>query len=776
MDGKPKADCRKQKHKNMGEHSIQTRPNKKDFKNYFLESVINFISILFSLFDSRKKLSTCSLKMARRMLLLWGLGGFLLLNAQQYPVRLIPVLIPPYNLNLGSYATSTDNKLQLQVLMTDLLEPQHQTGIKFSLEAGLNSVPIAQSNSFVTGLSPFTLYPGSNITLTNVDLRALFELQNLSGINATQYAQPLSDGVYQFCFQAYDYYTKNNLSDKTCATAYLVQYDPPQLNLPVNGEKVQALSPYGGAGGLVFQWMPRQIAPNTRYIFTLKELWDLGQSPISGFLSSPVLWQEETYAPNLYYGLDKTQLMPGKRYAWQVQAKSGNPVYGANATDDNGVYKNNGLSEIFYFDYVEDCAVPTLLMAKNAGRGRVELSWSITGEPAGLYSVQYRKSGSTAEWITEQSYQPRYTITGLEDQTEYEYRIGSVCGSLQNFNDTNPLTSGDSAGNAYAYSGIQYFTTDSKDNSNTNYQCGVMPAVDIANKSPLQTMLAPNEVFTAGDFPVTVISAQGSNGVYTGEGYIIVPYLLDTKVKVAFKNIKLNTDKKLIDGVIETTYDPSEKNVVGVTAGLGETFGDQGVKDVFINFPIGTVTYTATPPPGKITITGSDGGDSGNGSTTEYDGGKDYQFTDSEGNIWTVDEKGNVSQNGQVAEGGASTSDNTEGVSGSGKDAEVTSYTAKGISIDWSEDSNGKFAYDTQEKTKLPTDKYQSVTDADGKTIYVPYKAVVNGQIEPFNAKVSITDPTLKRPRLCLKHSALVKLLMLTSKPKRIPTEPTNSA
>ena len=484
--------------------------------------------------------------------------------AQQYPVKLIPVVIPPYSLKLGDYATSTDNKLQLQVLMTDLMEPQHQTGIKFSLQAGLNAVPFAQSNDFVVGMQPFMLYPGSNITLTNVDLRALFELQNLNGINANQYAQPLSDGVYQFCFQAYDFYTKNNLSQKTCATVFLTQYDPPMLNLPQNAEKVQALSPYSGGAGIVFQWMPRQIAPNTKYIFTLKELWDLGQSPISGFLSSPPLWREETYAPTLYYGVDKTQLMPGKRYAWQVQAKSGNPVVGANPTDDNGVYKNNGLSEIFFFDYVENCALPTLLMAKNAGRGRVELSWNLAGQPSGLYNVQWRKRGSTSEWQTEQSYQPRYIITGLEDQTEYEYRIGSVCGNQQTFNNTNPVTDGESAGNAYAYSGVQYFTTDSKDKTNQNYQCGVMPAVDIANKNLYQGFLNPNDTFTAGDFPVTIVASEGSNGVYTGTGFIPVPYLENIRIKVSFKNIKINTDKKLIEGLVETTYDPTEKNIIEV--------------------------------------------------------------------------------------------------------------------------------------------------------------------------------------------------------------------
>lgn len=705
---------------------------------------------------SRLKFKDFGMKMwALTMLMLFGLQS-ISVKSQQYPVKLVPVVIPPYSMRLGDYSTATDNKLQLQVLMTDLMEPQHQTGIKFTLEAGLNAVPFAQSNEFVVGMNPFLLYPGSNVTLTNVDLRALFELQNLGGINAVQYAQPLSDGVYRFCFQAYDYYTKNNLSAKTCATVFLTQYDPPMLNLPQNAEKVQAVSPYAGGSGIVFQWMPRQIAPNTKYIFTLKELWDIGQSPISGFLSSPALWTEETYAPTLYYRLDKTQLIPGKRYAWQVQAKSGNPVVGANPTEDNGVYKNNGLSEIFYFDYVENCTIPSLLIAKNVGRGRVEISWSLAGNPSGLYSVQYRKKGSTSEWIKEQSYQPKYIITGLEDQTEYEYRIGSVCGQVQS-----------STENAYSYSGIQYFTTNANDTAN-NYQCGIMPAVDIANQNPLQTLLGANEVFTAGDFPVTVMSAQGSNGIYTGTGYIVVPYLADTKIKVSFNNIKLNTDKKLVDGIIETTYDPNETAVSYTSAGIGETFGDAGVKDVFVNFPIGGITYSATPPPGQITITGSDG-NGGSGSTTQYPGGKDYTFTDSDGYIWTVDENGNVTGPQKGAEGGASTSSNTEGVTGSGNSATVNQYTAKGIKIEWKEipyvndlTPHTKFAYDTQEKTKLPTNKYPSVKDSENNTVYVPYKATVNKQTEIFNAKVSITDPALKDAKIVFKTLSIGKAIDAT--------------
>nr|WP_260393513.1 fibronectin type III domain-containing protein [Riemerella anatipestifer] len=692
--------------------------------------------------------------LAFTMVLLLSLQS-ILLKSQQYPVRLIPSIFQPYSLKLGDYATSTEPKLQLQLLMTDLMEPQHQTGLKFSLESGLNAVPLAVSNDFVVGFSPFTLYPGSQLTLSNIDVRALFELQNLSGINSVQYAQALPDGVYQFCFQAYDYYTKNNLSQKSCATVYLVQYDPPQLNLPQNGEKLQAISPYSGGSGIVFQWMPRQIAPNTKYIFTLKELWDLGQSPISGFLSSRVLWQEESYAPTLFYGLDKPQLMPGKRYAWQVQAKSGNPVLGANPTEDNGVYKNNGLTEIFYFDYVEDCTLPTLLMAKNAGRGRVELSWNLSGKPSGLYQVQYRRKGSNTEWQTVQSYQPRYIITGLEDQTEYEYRVGNACGQLATAgNNDNPITDSHSAGNAYAYSGIQYFTTDSKDKTNQNYQCGVMPAVDITNKTPLQSLLGANEVFMAGDFPVTVLEAQGSNGIYSGTGYIVVPYLADTKVKVSFNNIKLNTDRKLIEGIIETTYDPNETAVAYASAGVGELFGDQGVKDITIDYEISDIKYVATPPPGKLVIEGNAGAGNdnytgtGENSQQELPVGKDYTIIDKKGNVWAVDEEGNVTKGGEVAKGGASTPENTSGVDSKGS---ATAITAKGIRVIFKNSPRSQYAFD--EPTKALASDYKEL---NGKLI--PFKAVENKKEEPFIASVELTDSSISADSLIFKTSKGVKI------------------
>lgn len=164
--------------------------------------------------------------------------------------------------------------------------------------------------------------------------------------------------------------------------------------------------------------------------------------------------------------------------------------------------------------------------------------------------------------------------------------------------------------------------------------------------------------------------------------------------------------------------------LLSITFSFAQTTIDQGVKEVTINFPIGGITYSATPPPGKITITGSDGG-GGTGSTVDYPGGKDYTFTDSNGNIWTVDENGTVTQGGKVAEGGASTTANTDGVDSSGS---ANAITAQGIKVEFENKtgtSGSKYAFD--KPTKALTSDYKEI---NGK--FIPFKAVENQKTEPF--------------------------------------------
>ena len=671
--------------------------------------------------------------------------------AQQYPVRLVPVVFPPYNVRLSDYALNSEPKLQLQVLMTDLLEPPHKTGIKFSLESGGRVIAI--STPFVNGLDPFLLQPGNNMSLSNLDLKPLFKLENLSGISPSNYARALPDGLYQYCFQAYDFYTKNNLSQKSCASVYQVLYEPPFLNLPQKGEKVTKKAEFQG---VVFNWSPRQTAPNTKYIFTLKEIWDKQRDPEFAFLAARVLWKEETFAPSLYYGVDKTQLIPGKRYAWQVQAVLGTPQYNHIPMQEGGVYKNNGLSEIFFFDYVENCPIPAFLMAKTAARGKAEIQWMLQGAFSKLFRVEYRKKGSSSPWLSETSYQNSAILSGLENNTEYEYRVGAVCGENKSFNPDD-LSQAD----AFTYSGVQYFTTNFSNPNKNSAQCGVMPAVDLSNKKPYDRPLTPNEVFTAGDFPVTVITAQGTAGNYTGEGFIQVPYLADTKIKVIFNNIQLNSEKQLINGTVETAYDANESAVHYASAGLGEIFGDKGIKDIKINYEIERITFVMTPAPGVLRIVGIDPNGENKGPVQELPAGRDYTITDSSGKIWQVDEQGTVTEGEKIAQSGKSNADNTEGVktSASGNISEITQYYANGVSIKWFSKEGSHFYFDTPDITKIPFDRYPQVKDTKGRNIVIPYKAVVKGQKEFIGARIIIEDPKLKEAKIEFKVLGSGKLI-----------------
>jgi len=107
-------------------------------------------------------------------------------------------------------------------------------------------------------------------------------------------------------------------------------------------------------------------------------------------------------------------------------------------------------------------------------------------------------------------------------------------------------------------------------------------------------------VFTAGDFAVTLLEVSGSNGVFSGKGFIKVPYLNDTKLAVEFENVKINSDYQLTDGLVKTTYDADWKNVQFIENLIG-----QGKKSNEINVPF-EIDKVETRN-GEIVVTGKDG-------------------------------------------------------------------------------------------------------------------------------------------------------------------------
>ena len=483
-------------------------------------------------------------------------------TAQIYPVQVTPQIVPPYSFKLSDYTTTTQEKLFVNLLLTDAQESGRQVRLKIFVEGpGINF----QSTDFVNGALPIVLDGGINQRLTNLDLQPYFNLNNLVGISPKQYSEQLPEGQYRFCFEVYDQFSGQRISNRSCANIYLVLNDPPLLNVPFRGDLVTAQNPQN----IIFNWTPRHInAGAVQYEFTLKELWDTGMDPQAAFLASPPLYQTTTYANTLHYGPAQMQLLEGKTYGWQVRA------FVSDGITTTSLFRNNGLSEIYHFTYRADCPPPGFVLSEAQNSQTVKINWQM-GEHL-RYRVQYRKKGyGEDDWFGLWSQTNEATIRNLEAGTVYEFRVGGDCGPLQ--------TSTEIAGAGLAYSPIHEFTMPTEDEM-AYYNCGIPPEIEIANQNPLQ-QLEPYEVFTAGDFPIVVREVSGSNGYFTGWGYITLPFLekfkevIDvanvvsegdinigkfSRIRVEFDNIKINTDYQMTEGMVETSYDPNWSNVESV--------------------------------------------------------------------------------------------------------------------------------------------------------------------------------------------------------------------
>ncbi|MFD0962908.1 fibronectin type III domain-containing protein [Pseudofulvibacter geojedonensis] len=631
----------------------------------------------------KKMLSTVSYKLFIICCLLFTGVTF----GQIYPVQVTPQLIPPYSLKLSDYQTTSTEKLFVNLLLTDTQELSRQVRLKMYIEGqGLN----IQTSDFVTGASPIFLDGGISLRLSNLDLRPYFNQNNLLGLPAGQYNQPLPDGLYNFCFEVYDALSGQRISQKSCLLAFLVLNDPPILNVPFRGDVVTAQNPQN----IVFNWTPRHLnATAVQYEFIIKELWDTGIDPQAAFLSSPPLHEETTFATTLLYGPAHIQLIEGKTYGWQVRALVSDGI------SETSVFRNDGFSEIFHFKYEGNCDTPEFILSEAQSSQTVEVTWSYSDHLR--YEIQYRKKDySNAQWFSIYAYNQQATIHNLEPGVTYEFRVGGEC-TVQG---------------GFAFSNIYEFTTPTEEEV-AYYNCGVLPEVEISNQNPLQN-IGVNEVFTAGDFPVTVkaVTSMG-NGTYSGWGIISVPYLDDTKIRVEFENIIINTDFQLIQGVVQTTYDPNWEGIADIDEAIEDVFGDNGEIEEFDADTI-DIADVVVDENGNITIIDEEG----NETTIDVD--TPVVITDENGDQWLVDEDGNVTELGPEAEGGAPIADNTNGIGDNGSVTQISSEDVTVIFGPSGSYATDKLRLDIQDNSFV--NKYESIPMASGGNYNALYKALSN--------------------------------------------------
>ncbi|ATA89594.1 hypothetical protein CGC58_07535 [Capnocytophaga stomatis] len=623
------------------------------------------------------------------------------LKAQQYPVDVQLVVTPPYEQSLRDYWASFEPKIQVYLLLKDLNSPVRNVALRFSLE-NVQGQPLAQTPDF---LQPFQtqLTSGVRKSLSNIELKALFAFENLHGVTEYFYNDLLPEGAYFFCLTAYDMATQTPLSAKARTLVQIRRYTPPLLTLPAQGEVIAKQSQFQH---LVFQWMLRDPAPFTQYEFTLKEVWDNSLNPDQAFVSGRLVYQGKIPSNTILYGPDKPILLENKRYVWKVRAFTQNPN---NPNQRQSFFHNNGESQAFYFDYVSHCYAPKFLTATTKDN-TAHIRWS-SGEPprasisnadgnGGLYKILYREKGKN--WKSQTSNLPQTTLAGLKRGKNYIYKVGIACGL------------GKAMGNVfgeqtYLYSTEQEFVTPHKANDSTSVQCGVKPEIRIKNREPLQEVLGVNETFVAGDFPVTIIRATGSNGVFSGEGYVQVPYLLDTKIKVKFDGIKINSERQLFEGKLITTYDVNEKNVKFLQEGIGEVFGDAGVKTNKIDFEIAEIKKDAN---GRVVVIGKPDEKTGIAPQVVLPAGSDYQLSDASGKVWTLDEQGEVTSVGEKADTQLAQNQNKNNL----PKGQVKS---ENFEIQW-DFSPSEFAF-----------------DASGE---IPYKALVKGKNDVFQVVIKQKD------------------------------------
>jgi hypothetical protein len=486
-----------------------------------------------------KKLHICLL------LLAYCLTG----NAQSYPITISTQLTQPSPIYLSNYAdaTTVNSPVKVQLMLNDLTISNRQVRLKCYFQG--NGVSLV-SNDFVVGATALYLEGGFPLQLTNVDLAPYFQFQNIQGINPNQYAQPLPEGIYSFSVEVYDFATGKKLSRKTSVTTIIFQNEPPFLNLPSNNASIMQQN----IQNIVFSWTPRQInVSNVEYEFSLVEIWDKYTPVQNAFAYSAPLYTTTTRATTLQYSLSEPQLIPGKRYAWRIKAKAL-----ANA-EEVGVFKNNGYSEIYSFTYEVFCTAPLAITTTSVSQDQAKMSWSGAIDNYD-YQINYREKNAGSEWYKLVTPREYATISNLKPNTTYEYTVGAAC-----------------VLGKYTHSTIQELTTMASD-AIAFAGCGIKPdPKDLANKTPLPELF-PNDVVTAGDFPIVVLKSTGSNGTFSGEGYVSLPFLTKfrklidaadalggekinigkfSRIRITFNNIGINTDFKLISGEIVASYDPN---------------------------------------------------------------------------------------------------------------------------------------------------------------------------------------------------------------------------
>ena len=483
----------------------------------------------------------------RPMLIIGFLMTFFMVSAQIDPIVGTLQVATPAPSSWAKFAdalstATTPATVQLNLTLTQAEAGAQTVRLKMYIEKGNTLIATSTDNA------SFVLTPNQLEQISDVRLRPYFQLTNIQGLSQNQYEQQLEEGLYRLTFEVYHATSNTRLCAPISQSVFITLNSPPMLSQPSNGEQIPS-----SAANIAFQWS--SLANSTTamldaaaYKLTLVEV-PSGTTDVAALFNTTTPKFSETVTGKTFLSKSPLDLKPtstgtgletGKTYAWRVQAvKSGQA---------DPAYRNNGNSNIFTFTYNNSTPCPpvTGLALEAKSSDAIAASWTASSTYYS-YRLAYRvyTTDNRWEWIEKTTTNSALNLTGLEALKTYEVKVGGVCASgVISF---SPI--------------LQATTLDTGKIKGLN--CGDMPPFPDVG-TPI-TNLVKDSVIMAGDFAVTLVEVTSTGlGKFRGVGWIKIPWMGDTKVKVTFEDLGVNTDKKVTSGFLQTVYDPNWGNILNV--------------------------------------------------------------------------------------------------------------------------------------------------------------------------------------------------------------------
>ncbi|MBS1911317.1 MAG: hypothetical protein JST22_04970 [Bacteroidetes bacterium] len=336
----------------------------------------------------------------------------------------------------------------------------------------------------------------------------------------------LTAGNYEFCVDLVNPSSGASLlGEPVCKPFILTSYQAPVLLQPENASTVSPAMPRP-----TFRWTPVSPTPPSAVTYRLMVFEVLqGQSAMQAFKSNqPILDRRVTGITQMLWPPDFQ--LPGRvnTYVWSVRAQDdqGNPIG-----------EPGGYADPFTFTMGQ----LTMRRADDAGHG-------LTVDSTGGGALGRGAGGDGNGGALRRGAQEGGAVNGRGADT---LAIEGGAG-IQQGDGGGVHPDGGNMRQAVIGHGNQNANTDPWIDGN----CGLPNPPVITDTAAAPGTFSAGDTIHVGSFAMVLDSATGTGSALTGGGTINVPWLMAT-IRVAFKNVKVNSGKQLFNGMVVGKIDPS---------------------------------------------------------------------------------------------------------------------------------------------------------------------------------------------------------------------------